>query len=165
MEVLRRVNSRPRTPKVRVPYASTATARAHWRMLSSTQAYCRGCNGCAASLSPFGWTNTVNLINANAPIVVRPHGVLRSATYHVWDLYQNHTEAITARLLLDDRVDALPPRAHARQLGGDVGNVRAWNCFDDSEKVATRDMGSVAVPEGTYTFPAHSITLLTFQTH
>jgi len=172
--------------------------------------------------------NTVNLINANAPIVVRPHGVLRSATYHVWDLYQNHTEAmalpvnvegpavqqavrrgadrdtggaffarpaivpyldvgatmsedrntltlsvinrhrteaITARLLLGDRVDALPPRAHARQLGGDVGNVRAWNRFDDSERVATRDMGSVAVPEGTYMFPAHSITLLTFQTH
>lgn len=34
--------------------------------------------------------NTVNLINANALIAVRPHGALPATTYHVWDLYQNH---------------------------------------------------------------------------
>lgn len=34
--------------------------------------------------------NTVNLVNANSLIAVRPHGVLASAIYHVWDLYQNH---------------------------------------------------------------------------
>jgi alpha-N-arabinofuranosidase len=33
--------------------------------------------------------NTVNLVNANALMAVRAHGVLPSATYHVWDLYQN----------------------------------------------------------------------------
>jgi alpha-L-arabinofuranosidase len=35
--------------------------------------------------------NTVNLTNANALLEVRPEGVVRSASYHVWDLYQNHT--------------------------------------------------------------------------
>lgn len=39
---------------------------------------------------PVGMANTVNLINANALINVRPHGLVRTATYHVWDLYQNH---------------------------------------------------------------------------
>lgn len=35
--------------------------------------------------------NTVNLTNANALLEVRPGGLVRSASYHVWDLYQNHT--------------------------------------------------------------------------
>ncbi len=34
--------------------------------------------------------NTVNLVNANALMAVRAGGVLAGATYHVWDLYQNH---------------------------------------------------------------------------
>ena len=34
--------------------------------------------------------NTVNLLNANGVIVARPGGAVRAATYHVWDLYQNH---------------------------------------------------------------------------
>ncbi|MDQ3700510.1 MAG: alpha-N-arabinofuranosidase, partial [Chloroflexota bacterium] len=39
---------------------------------------------------PVGMANTVNLINANALLAVRPSGLVQSATYHVWDLYQNH---------------------------------------------------------------------------
>lgn len=38
--------------------------------------------------------NTVNLINANGLLAVRPDGVVRSATYHVWDLLQNHTGSL-----------------------------------------------------------------------
>jgi len=34
--------------------------------------------------------NTVNLLNANGVIVARPDGAVGAATYHVWDLYQNH---------------------------------------------------------------------------
>jgi alpha-N-arabinofuranosidase len=34
--------------------------------------------------------NTVNLVNSNALMSVRDRGVLVGATYHVWDLYQNH---------------------------------------------------------------------------
>lgn len=39
---------------------------------------------------PVTMANTVNLINANGLINVRPNGSVRTATYHVWDLYQNH---------------------------------------------------------------------------
>ncbi len=74
----------------------------------------------------------------------------------------HRTEAMTARLFLGDRTDALPPRAATRQLGGDVRDVRAWNRFDDPARVATRDEGSVALRENTSRFPAHAITLLTF---
>jgi alpha-L-arabinofuranosidase len=38
--------------------------------------------------------NTNNLINANGLVTVRPHGVLASAIYHIWDLYQNHLEQV-----------------------------------------------------------------------
>ncbi|MFD1719604.1 alpha-L-arabinofuranosidase C-terminal domain-containing protein [Georgenia deserti] len=40
---------------------------------------------------PVTMANTVNLVNANGLLAVRPGGLVRSATYHVWDLYQNHT--------------------------------------------------------------------------
>lgn len=40
---------------------------------------------------PVRMANAVNLINANAPLIVRPDGVLKTPIYHVWDLYQNHT--------------------------------------------------------------------------
>ncbi|MGW7681546.1 alpha-L-arabinofuranosidase C-terminal domain-containing protein [Kribbella sp. NPDC054772] len=39
---------------------------------------------------PVTMANTVNLLNANGVIVARPGGAVRAATYHVWDLYQNH---------------------------------------------------------------------------
>ncbi|WP_345482992.1 alpha-L-arabinofuranosidase C-terminal domain-containing protein [Actinopolymorpha pittospori] len=44
--------------------------------------------------------NTVNLVNANGLVVARPTGATRSASYHVWDLYQNHTGpiAVAARV-------------------------------------------------------------------
>lgn len=175
--------------------------------------------------APPRMANTVNLINANAPIVVRPGGALRSATYHVWDLYQNRTgpialpvavegpavlravrsgdnrlagggflsrpavvphldvaatrraggetlfvtainrgrsEPIVARLLLDERVGNLPPRAVALDLGADEGDVRAVNTFDAPDRVAPRDRGVVSLPDGIYHFPPHAITLLAF---
>ena len=44
--------------------------------------------------------NTVNLVNANGVVVARPGGAFGSASYHVWDLYQNHTGdiAVTAEV-------------------------------------------------------------------
>jgi alpha-L-arabinofuranosidase len=39
---------------------------------------------------PVRMANTVNLVNANGLLEVRPDGVVRSATFAVWDLYQNH---------------------------------------------------------------------------
>jgi alpha-N-arabinofuranosidase len=177
---------------------------------------------------PVRMANTVNLINANAPIVVRPGGVVKAATYHVWDLYQNHTGsialpvtvegpsvlaavrsgartdaegtfltrpgvvpfldvaatlsadrralhvsvinrhrdgAIAARLIVDRPVGggALPPRARALQLGARVDDPFASNSLTAPEHVALEDLGDVDVAESTYTFPAHSLTLLSFQ--
>ncbi|MFC7404755.1 alpha-L-arabinofuranosidase C-terminal domain-containing protein [Georgenia alba] len=55
--------------------------------------------------------NTVNLVNANALVVARPGGVLPSASYHVWDLYQNHTGPIA----LASRVEGPARTAPVRQ--------------------------------------------------
>lgn len=38
--------------------------------------------------------NTINLVNANALVVARPEGVVKSASYHVWDLYQNNMGSV-----------------------------------------------------------------------
>lgn len=43
---------------------------------------------------PVAMANTVNLVNANGLLAVRPGGLVKAATYHVWDLYQNHTGPI-----------------------------------------------------------------------
>ena len=43
---------------------------------------------------PVGLATTVNLVNANALLEVRPGGLVRSASYHVWDVYQNRTGAV-----------------------------------------------------------------------
>jgi alpha-N-arabinofuranosidase len=50
---------------------------------------------------PVGMANTVNLINANALIAVRPRGVVKSATYYVWDLYQNRTGPIALSVTVE----------------------------------------------------------------
>ncbi|MVA75270.1 alpha-N-arabinofuranosidase [Auraticoccus sp. F435] len=39
---------------------------------------------------PVAMANTVNLVNANGLLNVRPEGLVRTTTYFVWDLYQNH---------------------------------------------------------------------------
>ncbi len=41
--------------------------------------------------------NTVNLVNANALLEVRPGGLVKSATWHVWDLLQRHTGPVVLR--------------------------------------------------------------------
>jgi alpha-N-arabinofuranosidase len=174
---------------------------------------------------PVTMANTVNLVNANGLLAVRPAGVVRATTYHVWDLLQNHTgpialpvaaegpavlrpvrrgastdaegellsrpalvphldvaatlaedrrtlhvsvinrhrsAAIGARLVVDGRAEALPPRARAYSLAADAPDVLATNSLDAPDRVALRDLGVVAVPEGRYPFPAHSLTLLSF---
>jgi alpha-N-arabinofuranosidase len=50
---------------------------------------------------PVSMANTVNLINANGLLAVRPGGVVKSATYHVWDLYQNHTGPISLAVVVE----------------------------------------------------------------
>lgn len=50
---------------------------------------------------PVTMANTVNLINANGLVAVRPGGLVKSATYHVWDLFQNHTGPIALPVVVD----------------------------------------------------------------
>jgi alpha-N-arabinofuranosidase len=148
---------------------------------------------------------------------------VRAATYHVWDLYQNHLgpvaldvdvrssarlaavrqgderdhhgeyqarsatipdldvtatqdgtsvkvavinrhrdAPITARFTVDGRSDGLPARAAVKDLGADVDDVLASNTLSAPDRVALRDRGVVDVPDRTYDFPPHSITLLSF---
>lgn len=45
--------------------------------------------------------NTVNLVNANGLVVARSGGAVRSASYHVWDLYRNHTGDLAVAVDVD----------------------------------------------------------------
>lgn len=174
---------------------------------------------------PVTMANTVNLLNANGVVVARPGGAVRAATFHVWDLYQNHlgpvalaaevrspgrlaavrqgderdhtgdfqvrtatvpdldvsatmtadgrslrlavinrhaTSAVRAGLTLDGRAGGLPARAAVRELGADVDDVLASNSLSRPDRVGLRDRGVAELPEAAYDFPAHSITLLSF---
>ena len=175
---------------------------------------------------PVGMANTVNLINANGLLAVRPGGLVKSATYHVWSLYQNHTgpialpvsvegpgeqrgvrqgaqtdsegqlytkpahvpyldvaatlsadrtalhlsvinrhrsRAITAQLVVDGLNTNVPPRMEVSAIGHDVSDVLVANTISQPDRVALRSLGSTQLEEGHYTFPAHSVSLLTFQ--
>ncbi|HET7771907.1 MAG TPA: alpha-L-arabinofuranosidase C-terminal domain-containing protein, partial [Chloroflexota bacterium] len=50
---------------------------------------------------PVTMANTVNLVNANGLLAVRPGGLVKSATYHVWDLFQNRTGPIALPVAVD----------------------------------------------------------------
>ena len=67
---------------------------------------------------PVQMTNTVNLVNANGVLAVRPGGVVRAATYHVFDLYRNHTGpvSLSAQVLGPARTAAV--RSGDDRVGG-----------------------------------------------
>ncbi len=64
---------------------------------------------------PVTMANTVNLVNANGLLAVRPDGLVRAATFHVWDLYQNHL----GRVPLPCRVDS-PSTTVSLRLGTEI---------------------------------------------
>ena len=171
---------------------------------------------------PVTMANTVNLVNANGLLAVRPDGVVRTASYHVWDLYQNHTgpahvpsrvdgpswttgvrqgderrgdgsfretpavvgcldvsasrsaDGTTAHLAVINRSAAddvaarlvvpggLPERVTARTIGAGQDDLFATNTFDDPDRVALSEAAPVALEDGCHTFPAHSITVLSW---
>jgi alpha-L-arabinofuranosidase len=45
--------------------------------------------------------NTVNLVNANALLAVRPDGLVKTATYHVWSMFQKYTGPIAVRTTVE----------------------------------------------------------------
>jgi alpha-N-arabinofuranosidase len=63
---------------------------------------------------PVRMANTVNLVNANGLLAVRPDGLVKATTYHVWDLYQNHTGPVPLTATVHG-----PARTTALRLGDD----------------------------------------------
>lgn len=173
---------------------------------------------------PVGMANTVNLVNANGLVNVRPGGLVRTPTFHVWDLYQNHfadrpTETrlrcssrwasarlgddrrlrgelltmpttiadldasaalsqdggtltlavvnrspdqdVTTQLSLDGRTGSVPPDAEVRSIGAEVDDLFAVNTISEPDRVVLGAARRVGLADGQFTFPAHSITLLT----
>jgi alpha-N-arabinofuranosidase len=75
---------------------------------------------CGASIA-VRMANTVNLVNANALLEVRPDGLVRSTTYHVWDLYQRRL----GRRVVEATVAGCPSTVAVRQgAGGNSGPFR-----------------------------------------
>lgn len=66
--------------------------------------------------------NTVNLVNANALIEARPGGLVKSATYHVWDLYQNHLGRRVVPVNVTGPSETVPVRQGAAGNSGNSGN-------------------------------------------
>ena len=74
----------------------------------------------AAGLTvPVTMANTVNLINANGLINVRPHGMVRTASYHVWDLYLNHFGRTPTRSTVETPARFSAARTSDEQRGPD----------------------------------------------
>lgn len=87
--------------------------------------------------------NTVNLINANALIAVRPKGALGTATYHVWDLYQNHLGPVSVPVTVDGPVRQAPIRQGARRQDGDFVIQHGTVPYLDAIATTTPDHGTV----------------------
>jgi alpha-N-arabinofuranosidase len=90
--------------------------------------------------SPVTMANTVNLLNANGVVVARPGGAVRAATYHVWDLYQNHLGSTS----LD--VDV---RSSARLAAVRQGDERDHNGQYQVRSATVPDLDVTATQDGT----------------
>lgn len=71
---------------------------------------------------PVTMANTVNLVNANGLLSVREDAVVRTATYHVWDLYQNHTgpHALECRVTAPSSTVSLRLGTEIRRASGEL---------------------------------------------
>jgi alpha-N-arabinofuranosidase len=101
--------------------------------------------------------NTVNLINANALIEVRPHGALASATYHVWDLYQNHLGPVCVPATVTGPSQRAGIRQGAEQQDGDFIHQLAEVPYLDAV-ATTSDDGSTLQVAVINRHPSESIT-------
>lgn len=81
-------------------------------------------------------------------------------TLTVAAINRSATGALTASL--DREGGTLPRTATRHDLGADAEDLFQTNTLGEPEGCALRDRGTVTLDEGTCTFPAHSVTLLTF---
>lgn len=70
------------------------------------------------------------------------------------------TDPVTAQLARDE--GTLPGVATCHDLGAEEMDLFQANTLSEPEACTLRDRGEVTLQDGTYTFPAHSVTLLTF---
>lgn len=136
------------------PFAVRAdvTAPATWRDLR------RGAERQDATGHPRSTVPTaVSLLDVSASVSADA----RTLTLAV--INRSATAPLTARL---SREGGLPARAHVHDLGAeeaaDEKDLFRTTTLSDPDACALRDRGEVALEDGTYTFPAHSVTLLTF---
>jgi len=75
---------------------------------------------------------------------------------------RHRSSTLRARIVQDGSRSPLPRFAAVRDLGADVTDVLAVNTLSAPNRVKVRDRGEVELADGTYDFPPHSVTLLTF---
>jgi alpha-N-arabinofuranosidase len=81
-------------------------------------------------------------------------------TLHVAVINRSATEAVAGSLELDGA--PLPARATARTVGTDTTDLFARNSIAEPDVVTLSAPAQVELTDGSYTFPAHSISLLNF---
>ncbi|MFC0673178.1 alpha-L-arabinofuranosidase C-terminal domain-containing protein [Brachybacterium hainanense] len=96
---------------------------------------------------PVTMANTVNLVNANGLLAVREGGLVRSATYHVWDLYLNHFGTVPLPVRVCGPAVTRPVR-HEQGWGGEA------HCRETSAAVGLLDVSASASGDGTRRFAA-----------
>ncbi|MFC7375480.1 alpha-L-arabinofuranosidase C-terminal domain-containing protein [Brachybacterium sp. GCM10030267] len=96
---------------------------------------------------PVTMANTVNLVNANGLLAVREGGLVRSATYHVWDLYLNHFGTVPLPARVAGPSVTLPVR-HEQGWGGEA------HCVDVATSVGVLDVSASASADGSRRYAA-----------
>ncbi|WP_232820236.1 alpha-L-arabinofuranosidase C-terminal domain-containing protein [Brachybacterium sp. YJGR34] len=96
---------------------------------------------------PVTMANTVNLVNANGLLAVREDGLVRSATFHVWDLYLNHFGT-----------RPLPVRALSPSITQPVRREQGWGgeaqCTSSPVAVPVLDVSASASADGSRRYAA-----------
>ncbi|GAA1290784.1 alpha-L-arabinofuranosidase C-terminal domain-containing protein [Brachybacterium alimentarium] len=101
----------------------------------------------AGNLVPVTMANTVNLVNANGVLAVREKGVVRSATFHVWDLYLNHFGSVPLPARVASPSVTLPVR-HEQGWGGEA------QCVEVLTSVGVLDVSASASEDGSRRYVA-----------
>ncbi|HEV2528777.1 MAG TPA: alpha-L-arabinofuranosidase C-terminal domain-containing protein [Thermomicrobiales bacterium] len=82
---------------------------------------------------------------------------------HLSVINRDPSRPITARLTVDGATDRLPAMADVHELGADTGGLLDHNTMDRPDVIGVRSHPRVPLGEGgTYPFPPHSVSVLTF---
>lgn len=96
---------------------------------------------------PVTMANTVNLVNANSLLAVREGGLVRSATFHVWDLYLNHFGTVPLPARVAGPATTMPVR-HEQGWGGEA------QCAAVQMSVPQLDVSAAESADGSRRFAA-----------